>query len=252
MDDAELLRYSRQILLPEFGIEGQERLRAARVLVVGLGGLGSPAAMYLGAAGVGHLVLNDYDSVELSNLQRQIAHGLSDLGRAKAMSARDSVKSLNPLVEVTPLTQRLEGQLLARQVQAADVVVDATDSFEARFHLNEACVAFGRPLVSGAAIRLEGQVGVFNLRPGRSPCYRCLYLDQGELDESCTQTGILAPIVGIIGCLQALEAIKIITGVAPPLDGQLLLFDARTMDFQIMQLSRAPDCPVCARTPAAV
>lgn len=250
MDDAELLRYSRQILLPEFGIEGQERLRAARVLVVGLGGLGSPAAMYLGAAGVGHLVLNDYDSVDLSNLQRQIAHGLSDLGRAKAMSARDTVKALNPLVEVTPLTQRLEGRLLERQVQAADVIIDATDNFGARFHLNEACVTFGKPLVSGAAIRLEGQVGVFNLHPGRSPCYRCLYADEGELDESCTQTGILAPIVGIIGCLQALETVKVITGVAPSLDGQLLLFDARTMDFQTVQLQRASDCPVCARKSA--
>jgi adenylyltransferase/sulfurtransferase len=248
VDDAELLRYSRQILLPEFGIEGQEQLRASRVLIVGLGGLGSAAAMYLAAAGVGHLVLSDHDSVDLSNLQRQIIHGLADLGRAKVISARDRLKSINPLVEITTLSQRLDGDLLNRQVQLADVVLDATDNFASRFLLNEVCVEVGKPLVSGAAIRMEGQVSVFNLRPGESPCYRCLYQDLGELDESCTQTGILAPLVGIIGSIQALETIKVITGVAQALDGRLLLFDARGMDWHTVALQRSPGCPVCSRS----
>jgi len=246
MDDAELLRYSRQILLPELGIEGQERLRASRVLIVGLGGLGSPVAMYLAAAGVGHLVLSDHDTVDLSNLQRQIVHGLGDLGRAKVVSARETLKELNPLVEVTPLSQRLQGELLLRQVRLADAVVDATDNFATRFLLNETCVALRKPLVSGAAIRMQGQVSVFNLHPGESPCYRCLYPEQAEPEESCTETGILAPLVGIIGSIQALETIKVLTGIAEPLDGRVLLLDARSMDWHTVALRRSPDCPVCS------
>jgi adenylyltransferase/sulfurtransferase len=251
MDDAELLRYSRQILLTDFGIEGQSRLREARVLLIGLGGLGSPIAMYLSAAGVGRLVLSDYDHVDLSNLQRQIAHRQADIGRPKVVSAYDTLKALNPLVQVTPLDRRLEGEALDRQVDLADVVVDATDNFATRFELNEACVRHSTPLVSGAAIRMEGQLTVFNLTPGHSPCYRCLYRDQGELNESCSETGVLAPLVGIIGSLQALETIKVLTGTGDALDGRLLIFDGKTLEWQEVALRRDPECPVCGRADLA-
>jgi adenylyltransferase/sulfurtransferase len=248
MDDAELLRYSRQILLTDFGIEGQIRLQASRVLLVGLGGLGSPIAMYLAAAGVGRLVLSDFDHVDLSNLQRQIAHRQADIGRPKVVSAYDTLKALNPLVTVTPLNGRLVDEALDRQVSLADVVVDATDNFATRFALNASCIRHGKPLVSGAAIRMEGQISVFNLVPGQSPCYRCLYRDQGELGESCSETGVLAPLVGVIGSLQALETIKVLTGTGDALDGRLLIFDAKTLEWQEVALHRDPNCPVCSRT----
>lgn len=246
MDDAELLRYSRQILLPDFGIEGQERLRDARVLVVGLGGLGSPVAMYLASAGIGHLVLSDYDHVDLSNLQRQIAHRQADIGRPKVISARDTIKALNPLVEVTALAHALEGEALQRQVQRCDAVVDASDNFATRFRLNDACVSARKPLIFGAAIRMEGQIAVFNLHPGRSPCYRCLYPTELTLEESCSQTGVLAPLVGVIGSLQALETLKVLSGTGDPLDGRLLIFDGKTLEYQTVTLRKNPACPICS------
>ncbi len=246
MDDAELLRYSRQIMLPQLDVAGQQKLRDARVLIVGLGGLGSPVAMYLAAAGVGHLVGTDFDRVDLSNLQRQIVHGTGDIGRPKIASAHDRLRALNPLVTFTGIGERLEGEALLREVAAAQVVVDATDNFATRFALNEACVRSETPLVSGAVIRFEGQVSVF--LPGRpdSPCYRCLYRDEAELAETCSQTGVLAPVAGIIGSVQATEVLKILTGVGSPLVGRLWLLDAMSMESRTVKLRKDPSCPVCA------
>lgn len=251
MDDQQLLRYSRQILLPQVGMEGQQRLAESRALIIGLGGLGSPAAMYLAAAGVGHLVLVDFDRVELSNLQRQIAHSTPDLGRSKAASARDTVLALNPEVEVTALEDRLVDEALLEQVRRADVVMDASDNFATRFALNEACVRTGTPLVSGAAIRLEGQVAVFRPDHGDSPCYRCLYRDEEEPAETCTQTGVLAPVVGIIGAVQALETLKVLLDIGETLTGRLLLFDALTQEWRTLKLPKDPECPVCGGQHAA-
>ncbi|HCK80132.1 MAG TPA: molybdopterin-synthase adenylyltransferase MoeB [Candidatus Competibacter sp.] len=244
MTDDELLRYSRQILLPQFDIEGQERLRRSHVLIVGLGGLGSAVALYLAAAGVGRLTLVDFDRVDLSNLQRQIIHRTADIGRLKVESARDSVLALNPRVEVAAVPTALADAELSQQVAAAAVVVDACDNLPTRLALNAACVRAGTPLVSGAAIRLEGQVLVW--RPGgEGACYRCLYRDADLNPESCAQTGVLAPLVGIIGSIQALEAIKVLTGLGEPLDGRLLLLDAARMDWRTMRVRRDPACPVC-------
>ncbi|HXH03736.1 MAG TPA: molybdopterin-synthase adenylyltransferase MoeB [Candidatus Competibacteraceae bacterium] len=245
MDDQTLLRYSRQIMLPEVEIEGQEKLLRARVLIIGMGGLGAPAAMYLAAAGVGHLVINDFDRVDLSNLQRQIVHTTADIGRPKVESARETLLALNPQIEVTALDSRLEEEALLAQVRLADVVVDACDNLATRFAINAACVRSGRPLVSGAAIRLEGQVLVYDPRRADAPCYRCLYRSERELEERCSQTGVLAPIVGVIGSLQAVEAIKLIVGCGAPSAGRLLLFDGRGMEFQEVRVPRNPACPVC-------
>ncbi|MBK9950851.1 MAG: molybdopterin-synthase adenylyltransferase MoeB [Candidatus Competibacteraceae bacterium] len=244
MTDDELLRYSRQILLPDFDIEGQQRLRQSRALIVGLGGLGSAAAMYLAAAGIGRLTLVDFDKVDLSNLQRQIIHRTADLGRPKVESARDTVLALNPLVEVTTEAKALDEAELAQQVERAAVVVDASDNLPTRLALNAACVRAGTPLVSGAAIRLDGQVLVW--RPGgEGACYRCLYRDADLNPETCAQTGVLAPIVGIIGSIQALEAIKVLTGLGEPLDGRLLLLDGARMEWRTMKVRRDPTCPIC-------
>ncbi len=247
MNDDELLRYSRQILLPQVGIEGQDRLRASRALIVGLGGLGSPAGMYLAAAGVGTLAIADHDRVDLSNLQRQIAHRNADIGRAKVDSARDALLALNPGISIIVLDDQLNGELLDEQAALADVVLDCSDNFATRFAVNEACVRARTPLVSGAAIRLEGQVAVF--RPDRpdSPCYRCLYKDAGELAETCTQTGVLAPLVGVIGSLQALEALKVLLDLGTTLTGRLLLFDAEHLEWRTLILRKDPECPVCAQ-----
>ena len=244
MDDEQLLRYSRQILLPEFGIEGQERLRAGRVLVVGAGGLGSPVALYLAAAGVGRIVIADDDRVDLSNLQRQILHATARIGQPKVESARIALAALNPHVDVLPLPRRLEGDLLVEQVAAADVVVDGSDSFATRFAVNAACVATGRPLVSGAVIRWEGQVSVFAARPG-DPCYRCLYGAGGDIEDTCSHNGILAPVAGIVGSIQATETLKLLAGVGTLLAGRLLLLDALEMRFRSLALTRDPACPVC-------
>jgi molybdopterin-synthase adenylyltransferase len=244
MDDAQLLRYSRQIMLPQFDVAGQQKLLDATVLIIGLGGLGSPAAMYLAAAGVGHLVLVDFDTVELSNLQRQIIHHTDDIGRPKVESARDALQQLNPDVKLTLVDRKLEGMELQQHITAADVVLDGSDNFATRFAVNDACVAAGVPLVSGAAIRMEGQVAVF-LNNGDGPCYRCLYREEGELDNRCSENGVLAPLVGIIGAIQATEAIKILAGMGETLHGRLLLLDALHMEWRTLTLKKDPGCSGC-------
>lgn len=245
LTDEQLLRYSRQIMLPQIGIEGQQRLRGSRVLIIGLGGLGSPVAMYLAAAGVGHLVLVDDDEVDLTNLQRQIVHRSADIGRPKVESAADALRALNPEVELTVIDRRLEGVELDEQVAAADAVVDGCDNFATRFAVNEACVRAAKPLVSGAAIRMEGQVAVFRADRMDGPCYRCLYRDEGELAQTCSENGVLAPLVGIIGSIQAMETIKILVGAGEDLDGRLLLLDGERMEWRTLKLRRDPACPVC-------
>jgi adenylyltransferase/sulfurtransferase len=250
VDDKLLLRYSRQIMLPEISIEGQEKLRRSRVLIIGLGGLGSPAAMYLAAAGVGHLVLVDFDRVDLTNLQRQIIHTTNRIGSPKTSSARHTLLELNPEIAVESLDRRLDEKELAVQVERANLVLDASDNFATRFAVNEACCAGRKPLVSGAAIRWEGQVSVFSGQPG-GPCYRCLYPDEGSVSETCSENGVLAPLVGIIGSIQATEAIKVLTTVGAPLLGRLLLLDALHMEWRTLTLRADPECPVCsARDPA--
>ncbi len=246
MNDEQLLRYSRQIMLPLIGVEGQQRLMQSRVLVLGLGGLGSPVAMYLAAAGIGRLVLVDFDRVELSNLQRQIAHTTPDIGRLKVDSIRDTLKSLNPDVMLETIAQRLDEQALLAQVDRADVVVDASDNFETRHALNAASVRTRTPLVSGAAVGMEGQVAVF--RPDRpdAPCYQCLYPAGDEPQETCTENGVLAPLLGIIGSIQATETIKLLLDAGEVLAGRLLLLDAVRMEWRNLKLRKDPACPVCA------
>lgn len=245
LSDEELLRYSRQILMPGFDIEGQEKLKAARVLVVGAGGLGCPVALYLGSAGVGHLTLVDDDEIELANLQRQIGFELAQLGESKADTLAERVRRINPLISVTALNHRLEGPDFARQVKEASLVMDCTDNFDTRFALNRACVAAKVPLVSGAAIRGEGQVSVYDQRVANSPCYHCLYAEQGNEDLNCSEAGVIAPLVGMIGSVQAMEAIKLITGIGNPLVGRLLILDAWAMHWREMKLAKDPECPVC-------
>jgi adenylyltransferase/sulfurtransferase len=244
MDDATLLRYSRQIMLPQIGVEGQARLGSARALVVGLGGLGSPVAAYLAAAGIGTLELVDDDHVDLSNLQRQVLHDTGSIGLAKTASAATRLAALNPQVELVQRACRLEGEALEQAVQAADVVLDCSDNFATRFLLNRACHAAARPLVSGAAIRWDGQVAVFDHRHG-APCYRCLYPEDGQEDMRCSENGVIAPLVGIIGAVQALEAIKLVCGVGESLHGRLLVLDALNMQWRELRLKPDPTCPVC-------
>ncbi|MGD8415823.1 MAG: molybdopterin-synthase adenylyltransferase MoeB [Pseudomonadales bacterium] len=245
MNDEQLLRYSRQIMLPEVDVAGQERLLAASVLIVGLGGLGSPAALYLAAAGVGRLILSDDDAVEISNLQRQIVHRQAALGEPKVDSAARTLAAINPDVALTCLPERLEGPALTEAVARADVVVDATDNFGTRFALNKACVAARVPLVSGAAIRWEGQVAVFDPRDPASPCYRCLYEEGDDAALNCSENGVIAPLVGVIGTCQAMETVKLITGVGETLTGYVLYFDGKRMEWRRLRLPKAPDCPVC-------
>ena len=245
MNDDQLLRYSRQLMLPQIDVAGQEQLLASTVLLIGLGGLGAPASMYLAAAGVGHLILVDFDQVELSNLQRQIVHRNADIGRAKVESARDNLLRLNPEIRISILNKKLTPDELLAQIKQAHVVIEGSDNFETRFAVNKACVSTHTPLVSGAAIRMEGQVSVY-LNDGHGPCYHCLYKDEGELDASCSNNGVLAPVVGIIGSIQATEAIKVITGAGKTLDGRLLLLDAMNMDWRSLKLKKDPACPVCS------
>ncbi len=246
MNDDQLLRYSRQIMLPDFGIEAQQALLDARVLIIGLGGLGSPVAMYLAAAGVGHLVLCDDDVVDLSNLQRQIVHDTSRLGQSKVESARHYLLELNPEITVTTINHRLGTEELHQQTTLADVIVDASDNFTTRYLLNETSVETRTPLVSGAAIQLDGQVTVFRPDLNDQPCYRCLYRDGSETEQTCSENGILAPIVGIIGSVQALETIKVLTGIGDDLSGRLMILDGRAMEWRTLKLKRDPACPVCA------
>jgi adenylyltransferase/sulfurtransferase len=247
MDDPQLLRYSRQILLPQFGIEGQQALLDSHALIIGAGGLGSPAALYLAAAGIGRISIADDDLVEASNLQRQILHRQQDIGHAKTASAQRHLQALNPALQVHAIQGRLMGDALAEHVRAADIVLDCTDNFTTRFAINAACVRHHKPLVSGAAIRLEGQVAVFDLRKDSGPCYRCLYREDGELEATCAENGVLGPVVGIIGSIQALEAIKLLAGMGETLDGRLLILDGMTMEWREMKLRKDPECPVCGK-----
>lgn len=252
MNEQQRARYARHIQLRDIGPEGQARLLGSRVLVVGLGGLGSPAVMYLAAAGVGHLVLSDYDRVELSNLQRQIIHATADIGRLKAQSAADTVARLNPEVRVSVKDWAMEDDELLEEVAAADAVVDASDNFATRFQLNAACHAARKPLISGAAARMEGQVSVFFPGQPPSPCYRCLFSDQGDEGEACALVGVFAPLLGVIGSLQAAETIKVLLGSPNTLAGRLLFIDAATMDWRTIRIPRDPGCPVCGpSTPRA-
>jgi molybdopterin-synthase adenylyltransferase len=246
MDDSQLLRYSRHILLPQLGIEGQEKLLASHVLVIGLGGLGSPAALYLAAGGVGELTLCDGDAVDLTNLQRQIAHDTECVGHNKAESAARRLAAINPQIRVTALAQRIGGDLLADLVGEADAVLDASDNFATRHALNRACVAAGKPLVSGAALGFDGQLSVFDARRPDSPCYHCLYSEEGAADDQrCGEFGVFSPLVGIIGALQAAETMKLACGMGETLVGRLLLLDALRGSFREIRLKKDPQCKVC-------
>ncbi len=245
MDDKQLLRYSRHILLPQIDVRGQEKLLAARVLVIGLGGLGSPVAMYLAASGVGHLVIVDHDRVDLTNLQRQIVHATERVGQDKTASAALGLATLNPGIRITTINQKIEGDALEEQARLADAVVDATDNFASRFAINAACVRAGKTLISGAVVRFEGQVAVF---PPGGPCYRCLYAEGGGPDEACATLGVLAPAAGVIGSIQAAETIKVLLNVGRTLAGRLLLFDALAMEWREVKLRKDPRCPVCGNS----
>ncbi|HXZ51486.1 MAG TPA: molybdopterin-synthase adenylyltransferase MoeB [Burkholderiales bacterium] len=247
MNDEQLLRYSRHILLPEIGVEGQERLRAARALVVGAGGLGCPAALYLAASGIGRLTLADPDRVDLTNLQRQILFRTDSIGARKVDAAAAALGALNPEVELVTLAARLDGEALERLVAGADVVLDCSDNFATRHAVNRACVRHARPLVSGAALRFDGQIAVFDLRRPDAPCYACLFPEGGETEElRCAVMGVFAPLTGTIGALQALEAVKIVSGAGQPASGRLLMLDARSAEWRSVRVSKDPDCPVCA------
>jgi len=246
MTPDETIRYSRQTLLPGFGEPAQEALTGSRVLIVGLGGLGSPVAMYLAAAGVGRLLLADFDAVDLSNLQRQILHNSERIGWTKVDSAVATLRALNPHCALVPIKGSLSPTRLAELSTEVDLIVDASDNFRTRYAVNAACVEAGIPLVSGAAIRAEGQVAVFSGRAG-DPCYQCLYPDDGQAGERCAREGVLAPLVGIIGSIQATEAIKVLTGYGEPLFSQLLLLDARHMAIRTLKIPADPACPVCGQ-----
>ena len=248
MDDSQLLRYSRHILLPEIGIEGQQTLLDAHALVIGAGGLGSPAAMFLAAAGVGTLTLCDDDHVDLTNLQRQLAHRTNSVGMSKVESARQTLQAINPEVRIITVQERADEARLAQLAAVADVVLDCSDNFPTRYALNRVCQTQGRPLVSGAATRFDGQVSVFDFRHKDAPCYNCLYPEDSEAEETrCAVMGVFAPLVGIIGSLQAAEALKILTGAGTPLAGRLLTLDVLHMQPRVMKLVRDPHCAACRR-----
>jgi molybdopterin/thiamine biosynthesis adenylyltransferase len=248
MNDDQLLRYSRHILLDEIGIEGQQRLLAAHALVIGAGGLGSPVALYLGTAGVGRLTIVDNDHVDLTNLQRQIAHNLARVGRPKSESARDTIAAINPDVLVMPLVERAGAARLDTLVQGADVVVDCSDNFATRHAVNAACVAHRKPLVSGAAIGFDGQVSVYDTRNVEAPCYACLFPAEATFEEvQCATMGVFAPLVGIIGSVQAAEALKLLAGIGTSLAGRLQMLDARTMEWTEVRMQRSADCGVCSK-----
>ena len=251
MDDDELLRYSRHILLDEIGIEGQQRLREATALVIGADGLGSPVALYLGTAGVGELILVDHDTVDLTNLQRQIAHRHDRIGSPKADSARLTLQAIDPALRVRALQRRADAALLDELVPQADVVLDCSDNFATRHAINAACVAHARPLVSGAAIRFDGQIAVYDTRRADAPCYACLFPPDANYEEvACATMGVFAPLVGIVGCVQAAEALKLVAGFGEPLVGRLLMLDARAMEWHEIRTARHPGCAVCGHRPA--
>jgi molybdopterin/thiamine biosynthesis adenylyltransferase len=247
MTDEQLLRYSRHILLDELGVEGQQRLLASHALVIGAGGLGSPVALYLGTAGVGTITLVDHDTVDLTNLQRQIAHKLSRVGQPKVTSAAKSIAAINPEVKVVALRERADAGRLAVLVAAADVVIDCSDNFATRHAVNAACVAHGKPLVSGAAIGFDAQISVYDTRDDAQPCYACLFPPDAAFEEvRCATMGVFAPLVGIIGSMQAAEALKLLAGVGSSLAGRLQMLDARSMEWTEIRIARQPHCPVCS------
>lgn len=247
MNDDQLVRYSRHILLDEFGVEGQERLLASHALVIGAGGLGSPVALYLASAGVGRITVCDNDKVDLTNLQRQIIHRTSSVGAQKVQSARDTMLALNPQIDVVPLSERIAGERMEALVGAADIVIDGSDNFATRHALNRACVKHAKPLVSGAAVRFDGQVSVFDFRKPGSACYACLFPEEGENEDMpCAIMGVFAPVTGIVGTIQAAEALKVLAGIGETLTGRLLLLDALTMQIRIVRLTRDERCGVCS------
>ncbi len=248
MDDSQLLRYSRHILLDEIGVEGQERIMQARALVIGVGGLGSPVALYLATAGIGHLTLVDHDTVDLTNLQRQIAHTEARVGQAKVESAKQALLAINPQLKITTVAERADSARMDALVANTDVVLDCSDNFATRQTINAACVRHAVPLVSGAAIRFDGQLAVYDPRDHDSPCYACVFPPDADFEETrCATMGVFAPLVGIIGSMQAAEALKLLSGAGEPAVGRLLMLDGRHMGWNDIRLARNPDCPVCAR-----
>ena len=246
MNDEQLLRYSRHILLPQLGIDGQEKFRRARALVIGVGGLGSPVALYLASAGVGALTICDGDTVDLTNLQRQIVHRGDAIGTPKAVSAQRTLADINPEVAVQAINERVAGTRLDELVRDADVVLDCSDNFATRHAINRACVAHRTPLVSGAGVRFDGQIAVFDLRDAEAPCYHCLFPEHADNEDMrCAVMGVFAPVVGIIGAMQAAEALKLIAGIGTTLNGRLLLFDALAMEWRTVRLARDAACAVC-------
>lgn len=246
MNDNQLLRYSRHILLPQIDITGQEKLNQSRVLIVGAGGLGSPIALYLAASGVGNLIICDGDQVDLTNLQRQIIHNSNSIGLAKVLSAKQSLARINPEVNVTTIQEQVDAAKLLQLAAEVDAVVDASDNFSTRHHINQACVTHKKPLISGAAVRFDGQVSVFDLRHADSPCYHCLYPINGEQEDMpCAIMGVFSPLVGIIGCMQAAETLKILLTIGESLNGRLQLLDSLTMNWRSIKLRKDPACPAC-------
>jgi len=245
MQDAQLNRYSRQIMLPELDIQGQQQLNNSHVAIIGMGGLGSPAAMYLAAAGIGQLTLCDDDRVDLSNLQRQILHNSQDIGEYKTVSAQQHLQALNPQCQIVQIKQKMQLQNMRTVARTADVVLDCSDNFDSRFALNQACVEQATPLVSAAAIRWEGQISVFS-NTADSACYQCLYPAEGEENQNCVSNGVIAPLVGIIGSMQALECIKLIAGIGSTLEGRLLTLNALDMSWREFKFLKDPDCKACS------
>ena len=245
MEDQELLRYSKQIMLPQVDVEGQQKIMDATVLIVGMGGLGSPTALYLAAAGVGHLIIADFDQVELSNLQRQIIHQTKDIGDDKVNSAKNKLTELNPNTKITIANELIHTGNLPDLIKGVDIVLDGTDNFESRFEINQICVEHQKPLVSAAVVRFEGQVSVFKGYENDQPCYQCLYSVEGEDNESCIDNGVLAPVAGLVGTIQALQAIKVILDLGDQLSGSLLLIDALDLSFRKVKISKDLKCPVC-------
>lgn len=246
LNDQQLLRYSRHILLPELGINGQQQLLNSHIILFGLGGLGSPVALYLAAAGVGRMTLVDPDVVEVTNLQRQIAHFEENLGQQKVSSGAQQIHRLNSATKVITIAEKLENERLSQEIDKADLVLDCIDNHQGRFAINQACVKTKTPLISAAAIRWQGQISVYNSQDPNGPCYHCIYGGRGETDQSCSQNGVLSPLLGVLGSMQAVEAIKLLTETGEPLVGRVLLLDALSMQWETMQLARNPACPVCS------
>ena len=246
MNDDQLLRYSRHILLPKIGILGQEKLTKSRVLIIGLGGLGSPVAMYLAASGIGELVLCDSDNVDLTNLQRQTIHNTETIGMSKVQSATKAIAKINPEISVVPIQEYVDEKRLQELIREVDIVIDASDNFATRHTINQVCVTYKKPLVSGSAIRFNGQISVFDLSNSASPCYHCLFSKDGSNEDMhCATMGVFSPLVGIIGCMQAAEVIKILLNIGKTLNGRLMLLDGLTMEWRSIKLNKDPECTIC-------